>query len=89
MPRGVVRLKMPYGGGSTCKDIEPRFSSWTMHEHDMLALSLFCETKLQSQNTVIIIQAQMKQEWQNVGNCGSWVKDSWGVGPLCYTVYFL
>lgn len=39
MPRGVVRIKMPYGGGSTYKDIEPRFSSCTMHEHDMLSLS--------------------------------------------------
>lgn len=73
---------MPYGGGNTCKDMEPCFSSETTHEQDtrLRALSFFYETKLQSQKTVTIIQVQMKQEWQNVGKCGSSLKDSWGGG---------
>lgn len=61
---------MPYGGGNTCTDTEPCFSSETMHEQDtrLRSLSFFYETKLQSQKTATIIQVQMKQEWQNVGN---------------------
>lgn len=79
MPWGIVRTKC-HMVGETPVRTWPCFSSETTHEQDtrLRALSFFYETKLQSQKTVTIIQVQMKQEWQNVGKCGSSLKDSWG-----------